>query len=66
MSSGQVTRYEDVPAGITRYAEVEAVKPPATHAGWENFVSQHCARAVAVTPRSGRVWLATWGGVLAW
>jgi ligand-binding sensor domain-containing protein len=63
MSSGHIDRF--VPP-LARYGETEPVKPPAVHPGWENYVSQGCVRALVAAPRSARLWLATWGGVLAW
>jgi ligand-binding sensor domain-containing protein len=66
MSAGRITRYVETPATITRYAEVEAVKPAAVWPGWTNHVSQRGVRALAVAPHSSRLWLATWGGAVEW
>jgi ligand-binding sensor domain-containing protein len=46
--------------------DVEAFTPAPKHPGWLNLASQRYAQAIAVAPRSGLLWLATWGGVLAW
>jgi ligand-binding sensor domain-containing protein len=66
MSTGEITRYLQTSPAITALLQTEAVKPPAVLPAWENHVSQRSVRAVVATLRSGCLWLATWGGVLAW
>lgn len=41
------------------------VHPPLSP-GWTGYSSQRNVRALALDVRRGYVWLATWGGVLAW
>jgi ligand-binding sensor domain-containing protein len=57
---------EFVETRVKPYNEVWAVTPPPTHAGWRTFASQRAVRAVAVAPRTRRLWAATWGGVVSW
>lgn len=66
MTTGRITRHLEGRPGITRYAEIAAVKPPPVHVGWSNLASQKSVRAIAAGVRTRRVWLATWGGVLCW
>jgi ligand-binding sensor domain-containing protein len=63
MSHGLITAY---PERTTLWGKGESVKPTAVLVGWTNFVSQRCVRAIAISPRSAKMWLATWGGVLSW
>lgn len=64
MSDGRITRY--VEPRITGFLEAEVLEPKPLHEGWDNYVSQRSVRAIAIAPRSGHMWLATWGGVLCW
>lgn len=34
--------------------------------GWTSYGAQHHIRSLATDPRTGWLWLATWGGVLCW
>jgi ligand-binding sensor domain-containing protein len=63
--SGGIRRYVE-PRAVRPWPHVEARKPPPAHAGWTTFASQRSARAIAIDPDSGRLWVATWGGVLSW
>jgi ligand-binding sensor domain-containing protein len=62
--SNRIQRY--VERGVRPFHEVAALRPEPAHAGWTTFAARRAVRAVAVAPRSGRLWLATWGGVLSW
>lgn len=64
MSTSRVTRY--VEKTIARYTEVSGLKPDPIYPGWTNFVSQRSVRAIAVASKSPYIWIATWGGVIAW
>jgi ligand-binding sensor domain-containing protein len=44
----------------------QALEPESIYPGWINLVSQRSIRAIAISPKSGHIWLATWGGVLLW
>lgn len=62
MSGHGITRF--VETGVTRQRERHARIPSSVYPGWRTWASQRSARAVAVGRRV--VWVATWGGVLAW
>jgi ligand-binding sensor domain-containing protein len=66
MSDGRITRWVGDRDRITARPEAEVLEPEPAHIGWASFVSQRSVRAIAVAPRSGHLWLATWGGVLSW
>ena len=34
--------------------------------GWTSYAAQHHIRSIDTDPRTGWLWLATWGGVLCW
>jgi ligand-binding sensor domain-containing protein len=61
----EITRYEP-PSEIARFRPFP-IKPEATaHPNWKNFVSQQSVRAITIAPKSNYLWLATWGGVIAY
>src|SRR5262245_2533148 len=51
---------------IAPFAETGVVEPSAVYPGWTSFVSHAAVRALTVAPRSETLWVATWGGVIAW
>jgi ligand-binding sensor domain-containing protein len=51
---------------ITRWEEQQVLEPEPIYPGWVNFVSQRSIRAIAISPKSRHMWMATWGGVLSW
>jgi len=65
MSHGLIKRYQEQ-YQITARREIGVLQPEPLHIGWTNFVSQRSVRGIAVAPRTGYLWLATWGGVLSW
>jgi ligand-binding sensor domain-containing protein len=61
----KITRYQE--PKITRFRELSrGLKPEPVYSGWTNFVSQKSVRAIAMSPKSSCLWLATWGGVICW
>lgn len=60
----EITRYEP-PSQIARFRP-SASTPEPVYSGWKNFVSQQSVRLIAVAPKSNYLWLATWGGVIAY
>jgi ligand-binding sensor domain-containing protein len=60
---GAIAEYR---ATIAVYPESAVLEPEPAFAGWTTFVSHRAVRAIAVAPESRIVWIATWGGVLAW
>ena len=44
----------------------QVLEPESIYPGWTNFVSQRSIRAIAISPKSRHIWMATWGGVLSW
>ena len=60
---GAIAEYH---ATIAIYPESGVLEPEPAFERWTTFVSHRAVRAIAVAPRSGVVWIATWGGVLAW
>lgn len=61
--SSVITAYH---SGITHYIKQTAEQVPPVQRQWTSFVSQRSVRAVAITPYARELWLATWGGVIAW
>jgi ligand-binding sensor domain-containing protein len=53
-------------ATIAVYPESAVLEPQPAFERWTTFVSHAAVRAIAVAPESRIVWIATWGGVLAW
>jgi ligand-binding sensor domain-containing protein len=51
---------------IAPYQERQVLEPESMYPGWSNFVSQKSIRAIAISPISRQIWMATWGGVLSW
>ena len=64
MSRGLITTF--VPPHVTAHVEAAAVEPEPAFPGWTTFAAQRSIRGIAVAPGSGTLWLATWGGVIAW
>lgn len=64
MSGGRISLW--TPTEVALVPELEALKPPPVHTGWTNAVSQRCVHAIAISSDSRTLWLATWGGVIAW
>lgn len=60
---GAIAEYH---AAIAIYPERGVLEPQPAFERWTTFVSHRAVRAIAVAPASGVVWIATWGGVLAW
>ncbi len=61
----KITRYQE--PKITRFRESSrGLKPEPVYSGWTNFVSQKSVQAIAMSPKSSCLWLATWGGVICW
>jgi ligand-binding sensor domain-containing protein len=60
---GAIAEYR---ATIAVYPESAVLEPVPAFERWTTFVSHRAVRAIAVAPESRIVWIATWGGVLAW
>ena len=60
---GAIAEYR---ATIAVYPERAVLEPEPAFPHWTTFVSHRAVRAIAVAPESRIVWIATWGGVLAW
>lgn len=62
-----IAQYKEPPSKIAPYRESSCgLKPEPVYSGWTNFVSQKSVRAIAMSRKSGCLWLATWGGVICW
>jgi ligand-binding sensor domain-containing protein len=53
-------------ATIAIYPERGVLEPQPAFESWTTFVSHRAVRAIAVAQESRIVWIASWGGVLAW
>jgi ligand-binding sensor domain-containing protein len=62
-ASGAIAEYR---ATIAIYPESAVLEPDPAFERWTTFVSHRAVRAIAVGDQSRIVWIATWGGVLAW
>src|SRR5438067_8163351 len=63
MSRGTITAFVE---RVTAHVEAAAAEPEPVFPGWTSFTSQRSIRGMAVAPGSATLWLATWGGVIAW
>lgn len=63
MTRGAITPY--VPPPSPYLARSGADDLP-VHPAWRTFASARSVRGLALARRQGRLWLATWGGVLSW
>ena len=62
-----IAEYKEPPSKIAPYRELSrGLKPEPIYLGWTNFVSQKSVRVIAMSRKSGCLWLATWGGVICW
>lgn len=67
MSVNWITTWtEETPTDIVKWEEPQVLEPESIYPGWTNFVNQRSIRAIAISPKSRHMWLATWGGVLSW
>lgn len=68
----QITRDDAIvpwtgdPDTIEKWEDRQVLEPQSIYPGWMNLVSQRSIRAIAISPKSRQMWLATWGGVLSW
>jgi ligand-binding sensor domain-containing protein len=62
-ASGAIAEYR---ATIAIYPESAVLEPEPAFERWTTFVSHRAVRAIAAAEQSRIVWIATWGGVLAW
>jgi ligand-binding sensor domain-containing protein len=68
MSSKFIIPWTEQPAqsSIITWKEKEVLEPESIYPGWMNLVGQRSIRAIAISPKSRHIWMATWGGVLSW